>query len=173
MDSNLKELNQLNDFMEHEQKFDSISELYICKTMYPLPLATVSLWWGNSYRSTIVSGMTYIWDSGATNIMIKSKHNNIYERRIRSNKVKYSTDAGLYVTAHDVKLPFWMPEFSGSKIILHLFHVYIDEGNLVIFYSMIVVQELMEKLGLTDDFKIQVISWYNTLVPTKKPRSLI
>ena len=42
---------------------------------------------------------------------------------MRSNKVKYSTAAGVYFTTHDVKVPFCMPEFSSRKIINHCFHV--------------------------------------------------
>ena len=51
-----------------------------------------------------------------------------YKHKMRSNKVEYSTDVGHYCTTHEVKLPFCMPEFSGSKIILQRFRVDNNEG---------------------------------------------
>ena len=50
-----------------------------------------------------------------------------------------------------------MPEFSGSKIINHRFHVDKDEGELGIGYDMIIGCDLMVQLGLTADFKRQVL----------------
>ena len=89
----------------------------------PVPLVTVSLQGGKKYRTTAVAGITYLWDSGATKIMIKRIHTKNYEHKMPYNKVDYSTAAGMYCTTHDVKVPFCMPIFSSCKIINHLFHV--------------------------------------------------
>ena len=94
---------------------------------------------------TTINGLTCLWDSGATNIIIQIRHNKPYERNTSSNKVEYSTAAGLYCTAHDAKVPFCMPEFSSSMIILHHFHVDNNEGEGVILYGIIIGHNLMEK----------------------------
>ena len=60
-----------------------------------------------------------------------------------------------------------MPEVSSSKIILHISHVYINEGESCIGYDMIIVRDLMVKLGLLDDFKRQVLQWYGASVSMK------
>ena len=60
--------------------------------------------------------------------MIKRKHTKYYEGKMQSNKVYYSTAAGVYCTTHDVKVPFFMPEFSSSKIINHRLHVNNNKG---------------------------------------------
>ena len=61
--------------------------------------------------------------------MIKIKHNEYYERRMRSNKVEYSTAEGLYYTTHDVKVKFCMTEISIRKIIEHILYVDDDKGE--------------------------------------------
>ena len=71
---------------------------------------------------------------------------------MRSNKVEYSADAGVYCTTPDVKVPFCMPGYSSSKIINHLFHVNNDKGESVIGYDMIIGRDLMVQLGLMADF---------------------
>ena len=76
---------------------------------------------------------------------------------MRSNKVEYSTDAGVYCTTHDVKRPFFMLEFSIRKIINHKFHVNNNKGESGIGYDMIIGYKLMVQLGLTDYFKHQVL----------------
>ena len=76
---------------------------------------------------------------------------------MRSNKVEHSTAAGVYCTAHDVKVPFCIPEFSSIKIINHRFHVDNDKYESGIGCVMIIGHDLMVQLGLTDDFKRQVL----------------
>ena len=66
-----------------------------------------------------------------------------------------------------------MPELSGSKIINHRFHVDNDEGKSGIGYDMIICRDLMVQLGLTADFKRQVLQWDGTTVHMKEPRNLI
>ena len=54
---------------------------------------------------------------------------------------------------HDVKVPFFMLEFSGRKIMNHHFHVDNDKGDSVICYDMIIDRDLTVQLGLTAKFK--------------------
>ena len=68
------------------------------------------------HRETIISGLTCLWGSRATNIMIKRRHTKPYEKNMCSNKVEYSTNVGAYCTMHDVKVPFFMPEFLAARL---------------------------------------------------------
>ena len=104
-DSIKKNKNQCNDAIENDPKFDN-AFILSSGTKYPLPEVTVRLRRGKKQRSTMVSGSTFLWDSGATEIMIKRKHTKHHERRMQSNKVEYSTTAVLYCTTHDVKATF-------------------------------------------------------------------
>ena len=92
---------------------------------------------------------------------------------MRSNIVEYSTASGMYCTTHDVKVPFCIPEFSGSKIINHRFQVDNDEIESGIVYDMIIGHDLMVQLGLTDDFKCQALQWDGTTVYMKESRTLL
>ena len=84
------------------------------------------------------------------------KQNKHYERKMRSNKVEYSTTVVVYFTTPNVILPFCMPEFSSSKIINNRFPVNNDKGEAGIGYDMFIVRDLMLHLCLTDNFKRQV-----------------
>ena len=68
-----------------------------------LPIVIIILRVENMSRNTLKSGITYLWDSGATAIMIKRNH------ILRANKVKYNTAPGPYKTTHGVKVPFSTP----------------------------------------------------------------
>ena len=57
-----------------------------------------------------------------------------------------------------------MPELSGSKIINHRFHVDNDEGESGIGYYMIIGRDMMVQLGLTANFKRQVLQWDGTTI---------
>ena len=72
---------------------------------------------------------------------------------MRSNKLDYITVSDVYCTTHDVKVPFFMPEFSISKIINHRFNVDNNKGESGIGYNMIIGHDLMVQLGITADFK--------------------
>ena len=85
--------------------------------------------------------------------MIKIGHTKHYERKMWFNKVEYSTAAGVYCTTHDVKVPFFIPEFSISKIINHRFHVDNDKVELGIGYDMIIGRDLIVQLDPTAEFK--------------------
>ena len=60
-----------------------------------------------------------------------------------------------------------MPEFSSSKIITHCFHVDNDKGKSGIGCYMIIGRDLMVQLGLTANFKRQVLQWYGATVHMK------
>ena len=55
--------------------------------------------------------------------MIKRNHTEPYKCKISSNKVDYSTAVDPYCTKHNVKVKFFMPDFSSSKIIMRRYHV--------------------------------------------------
>ena len=91
--------------------------------------------------------------------MIKIRHIKNYERKMCYNKVEYITTAGVYCTTQDDKSIFCMPEFSGSKIFNHCFHVDNDKGESGKGYDMIIDRDLMVQLDLTAKFKQQVLQW--------------
>ena len=66
-----------------------------------------------------------------------------------------------------------MSEFSGSKIINHRFHVDNNEGESDIGYDMIIYRDLMVQLGLTADFKRQLLQWNGAIVHRKESRNLL
>ena len=51
----------------------------------------------------------------------------------------------------------FMPDFYSSNIISHQFHVDNNEGETGIGYDMIIGRNLMAQLGLSYDFKHQVL----------------
>ena len=120
MTDNINNYNdQYNDVIDNETTLDNISFNLSSGTRDLLTVVTVSLRGGKKHKSTVVAGLTCLWYSRATNSMIKILHTKNYERNMRSNKVEYSTAAGMYFATHDVKVPFCEPELSSSKIINH------------------------------------------------------
>ena len=104
---NIKDYNyQYNDAIDNEPTLDNSSFNLSRGTRYPLTVVTVSLQGGKKHRATVVAGITCLWDSGATKSMIKRRHTKHYECKMRSNRVEYSTDAGVYYTTHDFKETF-------------------------------------------------------------------
>ena len=90
-----------------------------------------------------------------------------------SNKVEYSTAAGVYFTTYDVKVPFCMPEFSISKIINHRFHFNNNKEELGISYDKVIGHDLMVQLGLMADFKRHVLQGCGATVPMEEPSGLM
>ena len=88
---------------------------------------------------------------------------------MHSNEVEYSTPTGPYCKTNDAKEPFFMPEFSSSKRISHQFYVDNNEGELEIGYEMITGRDLMVQLGLSDNFKCQVLQRDGATLPMKEP----
>ena len=103
-------------------------------------------------RQILESVLICLWDSGDTNRMIKHKHIKHYKSKLRSNKVKYSTASGPYITTHDVKVTFSMPDFYSRKILTHRFHIDNTRVDKVIGYDMIIVRYLMVQLCLKAKF---------------------
>ena len=88
-----------------------------------------------------------MWDSGSTYRMDKSWHNKPYELNMRSNHVEYSTAEGPYCMKNDVKVPFYMPEFSIINIISHCVHIHNNDGESEIGYDMNIGCDLMVQTG--------------------------
>ena len=106
---------KLNDVIYNELTFDTSRFNSSRVTREPLPLVTVTLRGGRKHRATIVAGITFLWDNGSTNSMIKIKHNKHYEHKIRYNKVEYITVAGIHCTTHDAKVPFVFRSFLSAR----------------------------------------------------------
>ena len=60
--------------MYNELSFDTNSFNSSSGNIDHLPVVTVTLQRGKKHRETIVSGITFLWDSGDTYRMIKRKH---------------------------------------------------------------------------------------------------
>ena len=99
--------------------------------------------------------------------MVEIKHTKYYELKMRSNKVEYITATGLHCTMHNVKVPFFVLELSSRKIIEHRFHFNNDKVGSGIGYDIIIGRDLMVQLVLKDDFKNQVLQWYDDILPMK------
>ena len=108
-------------------------------------MVTISLRGVKKSRHTLKSGLTCLWDSGSTYIMIKRNNVNIYDPKLRDNTVDYSTAAGPYKTTHAVNVPFIMPYFSSTKIITHRFHFDKNRCNEGIDYVIITGRDIMIK----------------------------
>ena len=164
---------QSNEAINSEPKFDNSSFNLSSGTSDLIPVVNVSLRGGEKHRARIIAGITCLWNSVATDNMIEIQHTKHYERKMRSDRVEYNTANGVYYTTHDFKVSFCIPEFSSSKIINHRFHVDKDEGESGIGYDMIIGHDLMVKLGLTANFKCQVLQWYGATVHMKESRKFL
>ena len=90
MNDNINNKYQYNDSIDYDQKFENKFSSSSGPAMDYLPPVTVSLRGGNKSRATIISGIKCLWDSGSTNITMKSKFNKPYENTIISSKVECS-----------------------------------------------------------------------------------
>ena len=145
--SKIKDKYQCNDAIEYEPRFDNKISLS-SGTKDPIQVVTVRLRGGKKHRSTIIYGLSCLWYSISTDMMIKSRHTKPYERKISSNELEYSTYAGPYCKTHDIKVPFYMTEFSIRNIILYCFHIDNNKGESGIGYDIIIGLDLMVQLGL-------------------------
>ena len=103
--NNVKDKDQCNYAIECEPKCYHKFSLS-SGTKDTLTVVTASLRVGKKHRETIIYGITCLWDSGSTNIMIKRRHAKPYKRNMRYNKVDLVTAIGPYCTPHYVKVPF-------------------------------------------------------------------
>ena len=87
---------QSNESINNEQTFDTSSFNLSSSTSDPLPVVTIYLRRGKKNIATTAACLTRLWYSGVTNRMIKIRHTKNYERKMRSNKVEYSTASGMY-----------------------------------------------------------------------------
>ena len=92
---------------------------------------------------------------------------------MRSNKAEYITANGMYCTMHDIKVSFYMPDFSIRNIFNHRFHVNNDNIYSGIGYDMIIFCDMMVQLVLTSYFKHKVLQWDGATVHMKEPSGLL
>ena len=97
VNTNIKH-NPVNDVIDNELKFDRSNSLANNPVKDTLHIVTIMLRGRKKSRQTLSSGLTFLWDSGATKIMIKCKHINPYKSKLSDNRVKYSTDDVPYRT---------------------------------------------------------------------------
>ena len=81
-----KNKNQRNYAIEYDPKFDNKVSLS-SGTEEPLPVVAASIRWGKKQRMTTIAGLICLWDSIATNSMIKRKYPKHYELKMQSNKM--------------------------------------------------------------------------------------
>ena len=86
---------QLIEAINNKPTFDNNSFNLSSGTRNPLPVVIVSLQGGKKHRPMTIDGIKCLWDSGATNSMIKKKHTKYSEHKMRSNKVEYSMANGM------------------------------------------------------------------------------
>ena len=165
-------MNQHNDAIEYDPKFDSKFSLYI-RTKDPLKAVTVSLRGSKKQRSKIIFCLTWLWYNRANNSIIKRRHTKPYKRNMRSSKLKYSTATGPYCVTHDVKVSFFMAYFSRSKILSHLFHIDNNEDESGIGYYIIIGCYFMVKLFLSVGFNCQFLQFHGVIIPMKWLSGLI
>ena len=148
--------NKVDDIIDKKMKFDSN---YGIPTPIrdPQPLVTFNLKLREKYRKTNDAGLTYMWYSGVSNIIIKRKQKNTHKSKIIPNKLEYGTVASTYCTTHDVKNKYFITYFSIRKITKHQFHVDESEGGAGIGYDMIIGCDLRVKLGIIANFKHRVL----------------
>ena len=79
--------NQVNESINSDPTFDNSSFNLSSVTSDPLPVVTVSLRGGKKHRENIVPGLMCLLDIRATDSMIKIRHTNNYERKMRSNRL--------------------------------------------------------------------------------------
>ena len=166
---NIKNKDQCSYAIYYELKFDNKFSLSSGPPMDLLSVLTFSLIVSKKNRAEIISGLTCLWYIRANNRVIKRKHNKLYERRMHSNMVEYSTAKGFYFMTHDFKVPFFMPEVLKSNIILHQFHVDNNKGESVIGYDIKIGRDLMIQLGLMTNFNHQGLQWDGATGPMKYP----
>ena len=95
-------------------KFDNSS--LIIPIQYTQLVVIVLLGGVKNSRKATTCSLIYLWDSRASNFMIKRKHVKPYKAKLRSNKTENNTDSSTYWTKHAVKVPFFIVVFLSRKI---------------------------------------------------------
>ena len=135
--SNIINNHQVNYVIDNELKFDISNRLAHNHVKYPPPKVIIRLRGVKKYIQTLNTVITCLLDRWDKYRIIKHKHINPYNFKLRSNNVKSSKAAGPCRTTYDVKISFSMLEFSSRKIRMHHFYVdntIVDKG---IVYEMI------------------------------------
>ena len=115
MINNLK-YDKVNEVIDNALKFGSNYNLAI-PIRYPQSVVANILRKGNKYTNMVMAGITCLWDTIDSYIIIKRKYINYYKENINPNKLEYSTASGRHFTKHDVKVSFFMLKCSIIKII--------------------------------------------------------
>ena len=89
LSNKIKNKNQCDDTKEYDMIFDNKFTLFSGPNMEPLTVVNVSLRGGNKHRATIIDVLTYIRDSGSTEITIKGDTLNLTSARY--NPTRWST----------------------------------------------------------------------------------
>jgi len=160
----------MDDIHTNGLKFDSYSSDEDFKPESCKPTSFASLRKGHRGKDLDNKNLYLLFDSGASDSMIKSKYVKKEKHNFRKNKQEYSTAAGIYTTNYDVKLKLSLTEFNSSKIISHRFQVDNDDGDEGIGYDMIIGRDLMESIGMILDFQNKTIQWENMTVSMKNHR---
>ena len=117
--SNYIKNNKVNEIINNGLKFYSANNSVNNTVEHPFTIVTIRLRGSKKSKQTLKPGLICLWDSGATDIMLKFKHIKPYKSKLRSKTVEYSTDFGPYITTHGVKDPFSISEFSRIKTITY------------------------------------------------------
>ena len=88
MENNIKNKYQHNDAIEYDPKFDNKFSLSR-KNKDPISVVTVSLIGGKKQSVAIITGLTCLWYSRATNSITKRENIEDYKCKIYSKKVEY------------------------------------------------------------------------------------
>ena len=135
--------------VHNELKFSNQSDHF----KLSIPATTVSVCEGKKSRGIHMAGLICLWDSGASDSMIKKLYVRKLLEKFRKNKQEYDTAAGIYTSNYEIKIDFMLAEFSTKKLITHRFHVNDKQKCSDIGYDMIIGQDLMTKIGLGSCFK--------------------
>ena len=111
MTDNKNDKYNCNDIIKYYPNIDNIFILSSGTNMDPLLVVTSIIIGGKKHGEAVITGITCLWYSRYTHIMINRQHNKYYDPRMRSNKVEYSKATGSYFITHDVNVPFGIPYF--------------------------------------------------------------
>ena len=79
--------------------------------LLPCPIISVDIRKGKKARMIHVTGLSYLWDIGASDSMIKKLFVRKFREDFRKNRQQYDTAGSIYLSSYDVKINFKMIEF--------------------------------------------------------------
>ena len=111
---------------------------------------------------TKTASIRILLDSGASkSIIFKELAKKL--RQKKTSTTEWSTVAGTVRTDHKAKVQLKLSEFSEQKVIEWEFHTTDTKFN----YDMIIGRDLLSALGIIIDFKDDVMTWDEAIVPMK------